>query len=113
MLYFTDAEENMKPVNSLHAVADGTLKAITYSRRQFATMALLPIFYQHGYSAFVGGGTETVFDGFRYLTFKLSMCSVQYGMLNVWLKECQVGLITFNNFSLKVGFNKGGNFLIP
>ena len=51
MLYFTGAEENMKPVNSLHAVADGTMKAITYSRRQFATMALLPIFYQHGYSA--------------------------------------------------------------
>ena len=28
MLYFTGAEENMEPVNSLHAVADGTMKAI-------------------------------------------------------------------------------------
>lgn len=51
MLYFTGAEENAKPVNSLHAVAGGTMKAITYLRRQFATMALLPIFHQHGYSA--------------------------------------------------------------
>ena len=28
MLYFTDAEENMEPVNSLHVVVDGTMKAI-------------------------------------------------------------------------------------
>ena len=34
MLHFTCAEENMDPVNSLHAVADGTMKAID---RLFAT----------------------------------------------------------------------------
>ena len=28
MLYFTGAEENVEPVNSLHAGADGTMKAI-------------------------------------------------------------------------------------
>ena len=28
MLYFTGAEVNMEPVNSLHAMADGTMEAI-------------------------------------------------------------------------------------
>ena len=27
-MYFTGAEENMEPVNNLHAVTDGTMKAI-------------------------------------------------------------------------------------
>ena len=49
MLYFTGSEENMEPVNSFYAVADETVKAI---RHLFAasSMAMLPIFYQHGYS---------------------------------------------------------------
>ena len=28
MLYFTGTEENLEPVNSLHVMADGTMKAI-------------------------------------------------------------------------------------
>ena len=51
MLYFTVAEENVEPVNSLHAGADGTMKAIGHLfAASICNYGPAPNFYQHGYS---------------------------------------------------------------
>ena len=63
MLYFTGAEENVEPVNSLHAGADGTMKAI---RHLFATSICdygpAPNFLSKWIFSYIAGGIEAVFD---------------------------------------------------
>ena len=63
MLYFTSAEENMEPVNSLHAVADGTMKAIGHLfAASICNYGPAPNFLSTWIFSYIVGGIEAVFD---------------------------------------------------
>ena len=62
MLYFTGAEENMEPVNSLHAVADGTMKSIGHLfAASICNYGPAPNFLSWIFS-YIVGGIGAVFD---------------------------------------------------
>ena len=63
MLYFTGAEENMEPVNSLHAVADGTMKAVGHLfAASICNYGRAPNFLSTWIFSYIVGGIEAVFD---------------------------------------------------
>ena len=97
MLYFAGVEENMESVNSLYGMADGTMKAIGHlfaasicnyspASRFFINTDIQLHCWQH-WSSF-----RYFTSYFRYQIFRLPICSVQQGMLNVCVIKCQVGL---------------------
>ena len=97
MLYFAGIEENMESVNSLYDMADGTMKAIGHlfaasicnyspASRFFINTDIQLHCWQH-WSSF-----RYFTSYFRYQIFRLPICSVQQGMLNVSVIKCQVGL---------------------
>ena len=61
MLYFTGAEENLEPGNSLHAMADGTMKAIgQLLAALICNYGSAPIFLSTRIFSYIIGGNEAV-----------------------------------------------------
>ena len=57
MLYFAGTEENLEPVNSLHVMADGTVKAIGHLICNYGPA---PIFLSTWIFSYIIGGNEAV-----------------------------------------------------
>ena len=62
-MYFTGAEENMEPVNFLHAVTDRTMKAIGHLfAASICNYGPVPDFLSTWIFIYIVGGIESVFD---------------------------------------------------